>query len=352
MENNEEKIVVVYATDDNYAYLAGVSLLSLLDHSNKEMNVYILDDKISQENKAKLLSIVNRPEFNNKAKIYFIDMNSAINDIKAKTDAGYGLNANGHKSFTAYSRLYLPQIMPCNVKKLLYLDCDTIIANEGLDELFKTEFESNKIMAAAVDFTSQEYKEWLGIPRTEKYYNTGVMLIDLEKWRKTDLERDGYSDKIFKHMSEHGPKGYPFADQDYINICIRNNLQSIPLKYNVQTPNFMYPTYTSISKAYDLNSTNYYEKKDYANSIKKPIVIHYSGMAFIRPWYKNSNHPQKEMWLYYFKLSPWNKQSLNIWKVNKYSIIREWLYKLLPPSINGFLSGFFLRAYVKKVYKH
>lgn len=341
------RIVVVYAADDNYAYLAGVSMLSLLCNCKADMDIYVLDDNISKENKQKLLSIAEQKEFKDNSRLFFIDMKSAIEDIKSKTNRSYGLVLDGHKSFTAYSRLYLSDLMPENINKVLYLDCDIVIAAQGIEELFNIAFENGKIMAAATDYANQEYKEWLGIPRQEKYYNSGVMLIDLEAWRSSQC-----SDIIFKHMTEHGCVGYPFADQDYINLCLRDKIQTIPLKYNVQTPNFMYPSYMSVKCAYNVNSKNYYRKYEYKTAVKNPVCIHYSGMAFIRPWYKNSNHPKKEKWLNYFYQSPWKDKDLNIWPKNKYIMVRELMYKLLPPSLNGFISGFFLRDAMRKAYRH
>ena len=101
---------------------------------------------------------------------------------------------------------------------------------------------------------------------------------------------------------------------------------------------------------YAYNERNYYDKDEYEFSVNNPIIIHYSGMAFIRPWFINSNHPRKDDWIQYFEKSPWRDKELKDWPDNKYIIIREWMYRLFPPAINGFISGFFLRHMTKKTF--
>ena len=53
---------IVYSSDDNYAQHTGVSIISLLENNKhfNEINIYIVDNDIKNENKIKLNNIANR----------------------------------------------------------------------------------------------------------------------------------------------------------------------------------------------------------------------------------------------------------------------------------------------------
>ena len=95
----ENGMNIVYATDDNYAYLAGGSLLLLLHNCRVNMNIYILDDEISEDNRQKLSSITGKDEFKDRVRLFFVDMKSVIEDVKSKTDKSYGLDMGGAAEF-------------------------------------------------------------------------------------------------------------------------------------------------------------------------------------------------------------------------------------------------------------
>lgn len=46
---------IVYSSSDSYCEIAGISILSLLEHNRnvKELNLYLIDNQISAENKQK-----------------------------------------------------------------------------------------------------------------------------------------------------------------------------------------------------------------------------------------------------------------------------------------------------------
>ena len=57
----EEKINVIFASDNNYVPFLLISIASLLEneHNFKSVNLYILDDGISNENKGRINKLVN-----------------------------------------------------------------------------------------------------------------------------------------------------------------------------------------------------------------------------------------------------------------------------------------------------
>lgn len=110
---------IVYASDDGFAEVLGVSIISLYAN-NKEMddiNVFVLDSGISAENKRKLISISK--EYNRR-KIEFISAKniSEILKLDVKTDRG---------SLSQYARLFISSSLPKTIERVLYLDCDIVI---------------------------------------------------------------------------------------------------------------------------------------------------------------------------------------------------------------------------------
>ncbi len=83
----------------------------------KKINIYVIDDNIQKENKDKIISATKNYSNHD---LIFINQNGA--DIKNK----YSLNnlIELHDSLTAYLRLFLASILPEDVDKVLYLDCD------------------------------------------------------------------------------------------------------------------------------------------------------------------------------------------------------------------------------------
>ena len=53
---------VMYASDDNYAWLMGISMISLFENNrgSLEINVYLFGDNLSEENQSVMTSIANQ----------------------------------------------------------------------------------------------------------------------------------------------------------------------------------------------------------------------------------------------------------------------------------------------------
>jgi lipopolysaccharide biosynthesis glycosyltransferase len=81
-------------------------------------------------------------------------------------------------SQVAFYRLLTPLFIPAD--KIIYLDSD-VIAFDDLNEMYNLNFDNNYVLGF-LDFLSHGI-DYLGI-RTEKYINSGVLLINLDLIRK------------------------------------------------------------------------------------------------------------------------------------------------------------------------
>lgn len=151
---------VMYATDENYAEIAGVSIESLLDNNRdvSELVVYVVVDKISRESEKRLTNTARK--YNRK--IVFIPKP----DIRKLTGTDL---LTLRWSDSAFLRLYLDivfKVFP-EVKKALYLDCDTMIL-DSLEPLWNTDI-SDCLGAAVLECMGNWHKRIVGAKPTNHF---------------------------------------------------------------------------------------------------------------------------------------------------------------------------------------
>ena len=77
-------------------------------------------------------------------------------------------------------------MLPDSVRKALYLDCDTIV-NGSIRPMYETELGNHLAGMVMEPTVYREMKESIGMEKDEPYYNSGVLLMDLEAWRNQDV---------------------------------------------------------------------------------------------------------------------------------------------------------------------
>jgi lipopolysaccharide biosynthesis glycosyltransferase len=103
------------------------------------------------------------------------------------------------------------------------------------------------------------------------YFNAGVMLIDLKKWRKVKITK-----KSLEFIKEH-KKDLKLHDQDVLNGLFKNNWQSLNKKFNFSAKNKSIPS--------------------------NVVILHY--LTKEKPWSYLYEYKNKKYYWKYLKLSPW-----------------------------------------------
>lgn len=215
-------IHVAYGINDLYSKFAATSMLSLFDNTNADVTVHILhDDTLTVGNREKFVYIAGR--YNQQVKFYNIEKICAteIEELKKK------LSAVTLERFSIAStfRLLLSKIISPAVEKIIYLDADTIV-NLDIRELWRVELE-DKPLAAIPDALPQTVPLCQdGFVKFENYFNSGVLLMNLEKWRTDAKFLGGGVDFVGKNSR------YVFADQDILNYCFSEKYLKLPPKFN------------------------------------------------------------------------------------------------------------------------
>lgn len=277
---------IVYASDNNYTSFLSISLNSLLENNEKDfdnINIYILDDGISEKNKTKIIKLFKSRTCN----ITFIETKK-LNKMDFKI-LGLERNLNS-TSLTTYARLFISTLLPKDIDKVLYLDCDSLIVN-SYKELWELNID-NYYCAGVFDCINTAVKEFLGFKKDENYFNAGALLINLKKWRENNVE-----EKFIKFMANNQNRFYQH-DQGVINNIFKNNIKIISPKYNLQ--NYFQTLDYNLARKFNCMETEYYNREILNDSQKNPVFLHFCGVNYDRPWY-NKNHPKAKLFRKYAK---------------------------------------------------
>lgn len=275
----QEVCHTVCCVDNNYVPYCGVMLTSLLENNKSEsIMVHILDNGLTKEGHKSLHDIV---EGKYGQHIAFYTLSSEwLKDFPA---------TNSYVSLTTYCKLFIAAILPETVGQVLYLDCDIIVSG-SLHDLWHIDL-TGKAMAAVRDAHRGIEKDCqrLGINyQTEGYYNAGVMLLNLEYWRKTDFLKTALD-----FISVQGPD-LPYHDQDVLNGTLHGCILPLPLRYNLHDHLFHRKRYMNA------------EDIQLAEQEMRPgrrAIIHFSSKR--KPWGTRCLHPLRKLYFHYQDMTEW-----------------------------------------------
>lgn len=321
---------IVLASDDNYVPLLTVSIVSFLENNHKdfdEINVFILNDGITDQNIKMIKDSLTKYDCN----ISFIKTKN-IENLNSKI---VSLERDNIASFTTYSRLFIGSLIPDNIDKIIYLDCDILIV-DSIKQLWDEDI-SDYYCAAVLDCCNTTIKEMLGISEEDKYINAGVLYINLKKWREDNVE-----DKFIEFIMNNQNRFYQH-DQGIINNTFKNKIKILSPRYNLQGY-FQYMSY-KVSKKFSCIDNEYYSKEIMDDARKNPIFLHFCAGDFFRPW-QNENHPYANLYKYYAKLA--NFESVINYTSN-FNSKQRLFQKLSENKIGDFILGLTPYFLVKKV---
>ena len=321
---------ILYQSDNNYAPQTGVSLVSLLEN-NREMtaiNVFILDDGISEENLGRMREACDSYGRN----LTIVDTTEILAELKRLEVTPF------RNTYTTYFKLLAIDAIETSNNLLLQLDGDTII-NESLEGLFAIDLEE-KVCAATYECVQNEYKELIGLKPNEKYYNCGVLWINQAFWRSYDCRK-----KIIDHLTNER-NTYFTVDQDIINVLFRDRIEYLDIVYNVNSGFYVYGADWSYY-IYDLDPAYYVSKEVIRHAVNHPIINHCMVPMTGRPWEQDNIHPQNDLYDHYLAMSPWrNVPKIQVRRSMVFRLQRR-LYQMFPMGIYARVHKAMLKRYLK-----
>lgn len=154
-------------------------------------------------------------------------------DVSLEDFAGFPLNIR-HISITTYARLKLGEyIADCD--KVLYLDTDVLV-RDGLKPLWDTDLGGNWVGACIDLFVERQegYKQKIGMADGEYYFNAGVLLINLKKWRRHDIF------KMSCEWVEQYKDVMQYQDQDILNGLFKGGVCYANSRFNFMPTNYAF----------------------------------------------------------------------------------------------------------------
>lgn len=190
-----------------------------------------------------------------------------------------------HYTKEMYYRLLACKVLPQDLDRILYLDPDTLIINP-IRELYDLDVDGYLFAAAYHDkITVKEINKLrFNAYDLEVYYNSGVLLMNLELQREKICEQE-----IFDFV-EKNRKRLIMPDQDTLNALYSKEIKSVDEKlYN-----------------YDVRFYNYYRILsnglwDMDHVIRNTVILHFCGKK--KPWKKDYSGKFHSLYKYFEKLA-------------------------------------------------
>ena len=190
-------------------------------------------------------------------------------------------------SVVTYARLLIPEILSNKASRLLYLDSDIVVVG-SLRPLMDIPLE-NSIIAAVpdqpADDSAKAYRSSvLKLSDPDRYLNAGVLLVDVAAWQQA-----GKTDEAFD-MINSLPRGTKLAhlDQDVLNAIFAGRWSDLDRRYNF----FQHG----------------YEQSAPLDVFLAKSVVHFASGN--KPWFRDSDHPARELYLKYRRVTPFADKPL------------------------------------------
>ncbi|WP_304354615.1 glycosyltransferase [Brachyspira innocens] len=268
------RIDICLISDEKYAIYLGTVIVSILKNSNDndELFFHIINTGMSKNSIDKLIELKTIKDF--KIQFYNYDHTKYVDLYNQK------LKVQCHISASALVKLEIHNILK-DLDKVLYLDCDVIV-NKDLHDFFIMDIDNYYLAVTPRPIKFTTVNEETHIKSEAKYFNSGVMLLNLKKFRDVNIDS-----KFTEYLNSIEKISY-ILDQEVFNAVLKDNIKYIDDRYNISIDQFI------IQKVKPLMLENIY-------------IIHYSGKY--KPW--NLNYKQlyysEEYWKYFY-LTPWFKE--------------------------------------------
>ena len=288
-------IHIACCSNEKLAPMFGVVVTSVgINVTSDDVMMYLLHNGLKDSTVKRLQKIADR--YNVGLRFLEIDL-EILKDCPTNTKLHYA-------NVMTYARFLLPSMLP-NLDKVIYLDCDLVVCKD-LKSLWETDVNDVAVaMAPDLLYQDKGTLSRLGI-KNGTYLNAGVIVMNLDYWRKHDVQN-----RLLSYIIDKGNE-LIYNDQDALNVILDDERRQLPVKYNV-TP-------------YHFHRNLEYNPAELRDEIQEsrldPIIFHYLGST--KPWSLGCYLPGKQLFKKYQKTSGW-------WHftIQKY-VFKRIIYTLFP----------------------
>lgn len=211
-----QTIPIFLSSDNNYAPFISTTIASICMNTKSFCEFYILDGGIFSETKEKLKASLKRFK-NCSLEFLSIDLEKIFPNFIE----------NEYITKSMYSRFLIPDLKP-EIKKALYTDVDVIVLGD-ISKMFEIDLQGAPLGAVCDTFAQKplfnSYKKQIGLDLNHKYFASGNLIIDCQKWRENK-----FSERLLS-LASNIDQNFKHPDQDVMNVVFKNNYREISNKY-------------------------------------------------------------------------------------------------------------------------
>lgn len=275
-------VEVMITIDSNFCMQAGVLLASIQANGGGDVVVHLFGDGLDASDRERLLACCDeRME---------LRLGDASDVLEGLTSTGSALRLPPRLTPISALRVLVAELMT-DSERLIYLDADTMVL-KPLQPLWETELGESSLGAirdAAFPWHAQALP-WrkLGLDPASSYFNSGVMVVPVERWRSQNVGRDAINllqENLFR-----------FGDQCALNIVLAEQWNAIDPKWNCQLGH----------RGDDHARAWVTEGQDVIDRAREdPAIVHYHSPAPNRPWCPDSRAEHADRWFELLDSTPW-----------------------------------------------
>ena len=295
----KEKMNIALCMNSKYVMPSVVCITSILENNKTPIDFYILYSYLKTEEIEYMKNIVKK-----------YGDNYSLIPIQI-TEKFFDDSPTLGRSKEAYFRLLISTVLPKNTDRCLYLDGDTIV-QKSLDTFYNTSFDDKAFVVnedmGEILFYHKERHNIFNIPLEYKYFNSGVLLMNLDYLReKLNIKN------TFDFIKKNSDK-LKFLDQDVLNALFYDKVKFVD--------GFMYD-YLEILVSHLLAN----------NNMEKATIVHFIQ----KPWRYNYNGVNAQYWWKYGK------------KIYKFEYLKFSIINFVYRKLLGFMLLFVSINTLKKI---
>ena len=200
--SSREQLEFLLVSDSNYASYLATAMASILENApdDERLRFHIVDAGLTPRDAARIESLKSIRPF--ELTFYRPDLSEYLKLFPKHI---------GWLPVVCNCRLFLAKYLPKTLDKVLYLDVDLVVLGD-LRELWNKRVDDVYFAAAPDRYVTEEHKKTLGLPESRAYFNSGVLLVNVKKWRD-----EGLAEQAIDVCGEIYDK-IRYQDQDVLNV--------------------------------------------------------------------------------------------------------------------------------------
>lgn len=263
---------IVLCFDDNYFEPTYLLVNSIIQNNKTPLNFFLVFESLSAEKYNRFIALQNA----------FVSFKAITIDKNLLSHCP--IRDGDHVTLATYYRLLLPKILPQNIYKVLYLDCD-MLCFDDITELYETDLTDYAIAASPdSQCLNEKRKVPLGLKNDTLYFGAGMLLINLSYWRENKID-----EKSLEYIKNNGEK-LLWHDQDTINVILEGKVKYVNFKYN------FYETFFKIKEKSTMTDILWNQVQTAKSNI---CICHFTQAE--KPWFFECEHPLKNIYRSYYK---------------------------------------------------